>query len=385
MATISLVPKFEKKNKDGESIIRIRISVSGKPAFRSTGQKTTKGNWDKKEHLLKTSAPNADVVNAILRKKKREAEEELLQLELRDGKVDINKIRSKAVRRASPDFHVYSKDLVEDLKKKFVAGSIKGYNTTLRKIKKFSPELLISDINPLWLRKFETSLLEDDLSTNTVTAHWKRLKRIVNSAMKDGVDMEYPFRKYDNPKYRNPIRVYLTPGEITKWEKALLKPLSENMLRVGNYFLLGCHSGLRISDWLRFNPAFISGERLILYAKKNGEIVSMKMHDRLKEVINRIKDSPLTLDHVTVNYMIDAIKTIAKIDKHITAHTARHTFGTQCAERGIPISACAEFMGISERTCKVYYRITGTLLDKEIDKFNEPEIPQIPPEKPGVE
>ena len=56
--------------------------------------------------------------------------------------------------------------------------------------------------------------------------------------------------------------------------------------------------------------------------------------------------------------------------KKLTTHVARHSFAVRCAELGISIETTAEFMGITVRSCHIYYRITNKKIDNEVDKCN---------------
>lgn len=181
-----------------------------------------------------------------------------------------------------------------------------------------------------------------------------------------------PFLKFQNPKYIQTDRTYLEKEEVDAWEKALKQPLNEDMLVSGYYFLLGCYTGLRISDWRRFNPEFIKGDRLILRAKKNGKLVSLQMHDKLREIVSILLDLPRCPVEQVVNRNLKAIASedLANIQKTVTAHVARHTFAVRCAELGISPEVTAELMGVSKKTVMVYYKITDRRIDQEFAKFN---------------
>jgi integrase len=133
------------------------------------------------------------------------------------------------------------------------------------------------------------------------------------------------------------------------------------------YFLLGCYTGLRISDWIRFNPEEHLRDDLLTL--RNGEHVAMPVSMPLARNLKRMADCPLTIEEPTIN---EKLKVIAKdpqvkIRKSISTHVGRHTFAiTLCAEMGVSLETCAELMGITVATCaENYYKVTGKKIREE--------------------
>ena len=62
---------------------------------------------------------------------------------------------------------------------------------------------------------------------------------------------------------------------------------------------------------------------------------------------------------------------MAGIDKEISTHTARHSFGCLCASLGLPESTTAKLMGINAQTVKVYYHLTGSDLSEQAKALKE--------------
>lgn len=59
-----------------------------------------------------------------------------------------------------------------------------------------------------------------------------------------------------------------------------------------------------------------------------------------------------------MNEYLDEIATLCNIDKHITFHTARHTFATTITlSQGVPIESVSKMLGHkSIRTTQIYAR-----------------------------
>jgi len=180
-----------------------------------------------------------------------------------------------------------------------------------------------------------------------------------------------PFQSFSMPKYRDPEKVYLTRDQVDKIEKYVLdKKCPTSYRTAGGWFLISCYTGLRLGDQIAFNKSKIRDGRLIIYTSKTGQVVSMKMNDKLKELFTLIGYKPMPFSQQHYNYLLKALAVICEIGEHISPHTGRHTFGTLCASAGISQEVTAKLMGHqSLRTTGIYYQITGTRIDSEIDKI----------------
>lgn len=351
----------DRENKNGLRLVKIVVTVGGVRTYITTGIKVKETEFKDGEVINHASAKS---YNSTIRKKFVETEEKILA-QLREGELNIKTFQKQK------DYQViiYFEKLIKELETKYRAGTIRIYYVQLRKLKAFDPQATFNSINAGWLRRYEDHL-RTTLSNNSVHGCFKVLKKVFNSAIADGITKNYPFAKYDNPKYREPDRLYLTEKEIQAFEKALNKPLDDTVRLCGKYFLLGCYSGLRVSDWLRFNKSFIQGDRLILRAKKNGELVSMKMHTKLKALVKELLTLPKPPTEQKINQYIKIVAGHAKIKKNIHTHSARHSYAVRCAELGISIESTAELMGITIAVCGVYYKVTANKLDKETAKWH---------------
>jgi len=110
-------------------------------------------------------------------------------------------------------------------------------------------------------------------------------------------------------------------------------------------------------------------DNLILRVKKNGKLVVMSIHSKLRKVLERLKDvGPVEAEPHTNKFLKD-VATMAEIDKHITCHVSRHTFGTRYAELGISIETTAELLGITVKVCQVYYKVTRKKIGLEMKNW----------------
>jgi integrase len=142
--------------------------------------------------------------------------------------------------------------------------------------------------------------------------------------------------------------------------------------------LFGCHTGLRVSDWLQFDlNKNVTKTRLILNeTEKNEALISMPLTHRLREIVDLLKNEPKPKSRNTFNRVQQVLRKCG-IDKKITSHCGRKTFAvTMCAERGISVETCAELMGITIQVCRTnYYEVTQKKIDREVlEAWTHPSI-----------
>jgi site-specific recombinase XerD len=370
-------PVVLKINPDRDKKYAIKICVYDRATqarvYKDTEYRVLFKDWDPKNRYVRRSASDHSTINVKVLGEIQELEKEI-QLRI-DKQQPINIHTLLHGERSNDNLFEYMRDLIDHFKvkaKPYAADTIRNYDNELLRLKKYFKVLYFSDIDTLWLRKYERLLNEEGLSNNSIHKAWKILKKVFNSAIMDGIIKHYPFQKYDNPKYEQPDTTHLTQEEVDAWEEALKKPLKEYHLVVGYYLLLGCYSGLRFSDWQRFSPSFVQGDRLILRAKKNGELVSLQMHSRLKRVVDMLLKLPPIMSEGKTNYYLKAVARVAGIMKNVSTHIGRHSFAVRCAELGISIETTSELMGITIKTCAIYYKITDRKVDEEFGKWDKP-------------
>jgi site-specific recombinase XerD len=74
------------------------------------------------------------------------------------------------------------------------------------------------------------------------------------------------------------------------------------------------------------------------------------------------------------NRYLKGITGEAKINKTITMHCARHTFGTCTMDLGISLEVISEIMGHTDtKTTRIYAKIREGLKNSEMEKWNKKE------------
>jgi integrase len=171
--------------------------------------------------------------------------------------------------------------------------------------------------------------------------------------------------------YEDPQRERLTMEEImVLYNKELIPRLAE----VRDIYLFCCFTGYAYMDVLTLTPANIvtgiDGEK---WLAKNRTKTDTPEHIPLlpvaAEIIDRYKDNlyckhygrllPVNSNQ-RYNAYLQEIANICDIKKHLTTHTARHTFATTVTlENDVPIETVSQLLGHkSIRTTQIYAKIT---------------------------
>lgn len=370
--TVKLLLKKNKKNKAGQYPIYLRITINRQTSFISTGRFIAPKMWDEKAEQVREAHPLAGEINTDILNRKKEAMQGLIHAGVKGKSVSAATIKKEAKGADRANFFAFADQHIKSVKNKRGESTIVKYEQHLRKLQAYhgSRQLTFEEITHEYLSDLE-AWLHDNIkgwkgdSSNTVGSILKTIRVLFNAARKKGVTTAYPFGAYEMPDYTEGEKDYLSLAELDLWE-AYQPP---KVLRQAHiWFLFGCYTGLRVSDWHQFKMEHVRGDEIRLRAMKNGELVAIPIHARLQRVLSKLV--PLTDG---VNKLNDKLKTIAKnigIDKHLSSHCGRKTFAvTMCIERGIRSEMAAEMMGITLAVFVASYsKVTAQMIKAEAAK-----------------
>ena len=346
--TIRPVVLQHKANTKGIVSIRIAVTVNAKVTYQATEHRIHKLQWDEKARAV-INHENAALINISLRRKVADMERELIGMNMEGTPLTPKAIKGQQI--GDRTFASFAEEIREDAKE-------------INRLKTFAGnDLMLSDIDVAFLRKYEAHEKRRGMANNTINTEFRYLRRILNQAQREKLIKENPFDNFQMVRYTQTERIYLTAEELEEVKKAAKK--TTGGVRVTAYhFLLGCYSGIRHSDWCRFNyDTMVDGEFLKLRPHKtrgsSGKWVVLPIGNSLKEIIEEIKDMPRPASNQKCNVMLKAIGSLANLNKELTTHVARHSFGYMCASNKIPKSVTAELMGVSTQTVEVYYHLSG--------------------------
>lgn len=351
---LNLTPtiNLQRPNLKGFCPVRIRSTVKRKVTFYPTGINVLPEQWENKEVI---KHPNKILLNRAIRDKIIEIENTYEQT------TPVKKIH---------DFYAHCETKIAQQKSRDSHGTWKHKKSYLNKVRKFKPHLQFAHITPSFMLDFENYCRAQGNKPTTVWSSIKFLKTMVNAARNDGVVTGNPMRGYKAEPYVNPVREYLTDNEIESIEKFSSQTTNPTLKKVADWFLFGCYSSLRYADIKNFDKKKVVDGRIILRTEKFKTDVSIKVHPKLSNVLDRI--CPNVFANQKMNDYLKIIAVKCDIDKVLTFHCSRHTFAVYWLNHGGDMDTLSKILGhTTTRVTQIYGRITNLRIDAAIDKvFN---------------
>jgi len=339
----------------GKKAVSIRTSIGQQRRHKNTKVRVLPSDWDDINMRVRSSHPQANHLNTVIKKIILEHE-----LSLINGTVQID----------DGTFHSYGMQLLSAWSNDLEDSSVTNYTIDFNKIHTYRPTLKMSCMNRQFLIDYKKHLQDKGDAPNTIWRGFRFIRKFMLAAIADGRMKDYPIKGWkDMPKYKNPKTFYLTQDQVDKVEAYSIDDAKPSHLAfIAKWFVLSCYTGLRFGDMYAFNAdEHIRGNRLTLYTDKTGEIVSLKITDKLRELFDRVEWKRLHIQNQPANRELKKIQSFLKIRINMTCHVARHTFGVRCADAGIPIETTARLMGHTDiKTTAIYYKITDKRMDEDV-------------------
>jgi site-specific recombinase XerD len=382
-SSIKLLLKKNKKNKLGLLPIYLRVTINRRTVFASTGHYIQKKDWDEKTQTVRPTHPMQEQINLDITIRKKEALESIIHAGIKKQSVSAATVKETTeLGDKKTDIFNFKDRLIKELSSKRSEGTFENWHKHLRKLKAFnrSPSLSFQQITPAYLNDFERYLRSEGVNHregrdtgNYVFAIMNSIRSLFNYAKGKELITVYPFgdNKYEMPEQTIGDKAHLSISELDRWEQYVKEVEDPMKKQAALYFLLGCYTGLRISDWYLFDiKKRVHKDYISVRATKNGQWINTPIYNRLGSVISMIKQTPLTHPEPVINRTFKAIAKDLKIDKSISSHCARKTFAvTICLERGVSSETAAELMGITLAVfVKSYSRITPAKIRLETSR-----------------
>ena len=282
-----------------------------------------------------------------------------------------------AIRKDQPvnvTFPVFARIYVQESDRK--RSTKENLMTTITVLQEFRPGIDFKDITYTFLRDFEVHLKEKGNSVNTVAKHMRQLRTLVNEAINQGYipSDAYPFRKY-KIKQEKGRKEFLTPDELKRLENL---DVDKKLRHVLDAFLFCCYTGLRYSDFCQLTPENIirvNGKRWLYFKSVKTDVeIRLPLHllfeGKALAVLERydiVTDFAKIGPNSEANKYLAQLATLARIRKHITYHTARHTCATLLVHQGVPITTVQKLLGhTSVRTTEVYSEVLSNTIIRDL-------------------
>lgn len=396
MASVKIVLR-KKKNKDGTYPLAIRITKDRKSSFIHLGQHLKESEWDSINQRVKKSHPNSQRLNNYLLNKLAEANDKLLELETTKNESSSRIIRQGLKPLTSSTFFGQAAIYIDNLKKSGKYNSVVADQPRINRFKEFlkGADISFQEINVPLLNRFRAFLKGSrHISERTVINHLMVIRTVFNQAIKGNIidTKYYPFGKEKvQIKFPNSIKIGLTPDEVKLVEDLKIEPGSylnhcRNIWLFAFYF-----AGMRVSDVLRLKWTDFQDDRLHYRMGKNEKSGSLKIPEKALSILGQYKKQKNNKNGLVfpelqniedlndafevqrkISYAVKRldkhlgkVAKLAGIDKKMTMHIARHTFGNISGDK-ISIQMLQKLYRHSSVTTTIGYQ--ANFIHKDADE-----------------
>ena len=368
-------------NKKGMALVQVEAYLNRKKMYFSTKIYLKPEQWDAKRKMVKNH-PNANVLNRMLYENIAAIEQTELGLWQQGKSISLDLLKNSIDKPLSNgrSFLTFFKEEIANSSLK--ESTRQNHLSTLELLQEFKKEVLFTDLTFEFVSSFDNYLQSKGYHLNTIAKHMKHLKRYINVAInKEYMDIQkYAFRKYKIKSIEG-SHTHLAPEELHKFENLQLTGRYTRLQKTKDAFLFCCYAGLRYSDFTNLTSANIvefHQETWIIYKSvKTGMEVRLPLYLLFEgkgiQILQRYKDDLNSFfklkDNSNINKELNILAGLAKIDKRVSFHTARHTNATLLLYNGANITTVQKLLGHkSVKTTQVYANIMDITLVRDLEK-----------------
>jgi len=397
-SSIKLIVRKDQLTAEGKARIEFIIYFNGKQYRISSGKNIEPKYWNSELCCVDKKSPDALEINKQLTEKTANYDKFVKTKEVLNEKITLNDLKSILKGQSFEKGMTIQKKKYPTISESFDSyianselkhGTVTNYKMTKNIVndfcrKKYSETMTINNIDFNFLEKFKKYLRverEKPNNKNTIAKRLKILKTIILYAENQELIEKNPFKGY-KIEHGKPREVALSNNEYNKMRKVQLPTNASNSMRLTkNIFVFCCETGLRYSDALdlRWKHIDENMKSILKTQIKTEREVFVPISNQAKAILvmyrNRNNDSNdyvfPRIDNQVMNRNLKEIAKIADIDKNLTTHVARHTFGSRLGASGIvsAFSIC-ELMGHSDIGMTMrYVNSSKNDLSKSMNKF----------------
>ena len=376
-------------DKNGMTLIYLRITVNGKRSEISLQRKVRPERWDSKKGRVRGTVPSTQELNRFLDG----IVSRVYQIQgefISDGipytsDMILNAFQGKGNGHNTllSIYAGHNEELSELVGREFSSGAYQRHLRTAKHLKAFIKkeygyeDINVKKIDLKFINRFEHFLKTSlkNCGQNTVTKYVTNLKKIMRICYANDWISKDPFYHW-KAKWKKVERDILNERELkTIMEKELP---SKRLDQVRDIFVFCCFTGLSYIDVQKLSGNHIvlamDGKKWIKIKRTKTDtrssvpllLVAEKLLDKYKahgHLNNTDKLLPV-ISNEKLNVYLKEIAGLCNIEKRLTFHLSRHTFATTVTlANGVPIESVSKMLGHqSLKTTQIYAKV----LDKKL-------------------
>jgi site-specific recombinase XerD len=386
-----------KTKKSGKCPVMGRISVDGKNTAFGTGLDIFPTDWNAKSGIVTGKSKDCISINKQIENFKTEISTHYKTMLESKGFVTAEMLKNAlrgigtSQNTVMQEFSLFLEDKKKSIGIRIREQSYRLYENGYQCFKMFLKDKLgVADIP---FGKLDISLIEDyayymkidkKMTAWSVITFLKPLRSTVKRALNKGLIRQNPFLDYVQEKASYKIK-WLSNSEIERLINVEIKRPSANFIR--DMFLFSVFTGISFIDLKNLKDSNIKqqddGNKWIVFNRqKTGTASYIPLLDIPQKILEKYlnskfagKDGKVFKIGTLANFNVH-LKVIAKaaeIDKALSFHVGRHSFGTSiCLTNGVPIESVSKMMGHkSIKTTQIYAKITRTKLNEDMTNLEK--------------
>lgn len=244
-------------------------------------------------------------------------------------------------------------------------------------------------INKKMMQEFAEYITDHHRGTGISSVH-RRFKKVILAGVEDGLFSENPCKGIVLENNEDMlVKDVLSAEEL---QKLFSTPYTWKYPDIRRAFALTCFSGIRFCDIQELSYGDIDYENKTIsfrqrktegHSRRSGVVIPLTdtllaiVGNKPEEATNdtRIFSLPKNNSGDNCNHFLKQWTKAAGIDKHITWHCGRHSFGTQLLNNGANVKVVADLLGHSSlKYVEIYVRAVDKLKKEALDSLPKIEI-----------
>ena len=356
MRKIKFSLKTEKVDNGMLSVLIICTQFNKSISF-DTNVRIFPDEWDC-ENACVTGNPNAIELNRLIRKTVYQLEEYEL-----DYKGDFTLAKLNELWECKESMHDFYTLMAHQIEHRDIKESTRStHKNTLRHLKIYQAECSVADLTEDYMKGFSIYMKGIKLNDSTIRSNMRTLRCYYNIACKlfgdkvpNGSFEFYHEKMSDRMIYKMKA---LSDEDIRNIENHIANPLTpEKEVNRLEKFLFMSYTGVRISDFTSFTQENFTTENGITwlnYTSIKTETpvkipISVIFDGRAEQLLikhrNDMKEFFMIKDKPHFNINVNKYCHNAGVNKHVTAHVARHTCASRLVNKDVPITTIQKIIG----------------------------------------
>ena len=380
--TLSFIARKARALRNGEYPIFVRITVSGQISEMNLGRSVAPENWDQKRAMSKGRSRRDLELNKYIEVVKARFLE-IHNMLVREGKMVKPKMLCDVFRETNGKRkeELDRGDIVKATYQRWTR--CVDYLAEFLKLTQNVEDIPIGDVTSGTIDDFEHFLrMRKGCANNAAVRYVRCVKNVMQYALAHKWISHDPFigKKYQRTHSE---RQHLNEAELKAVMELDLKDLPRLEV-VRDTFVFCCFTGLAFCDIKSLKRSDITtdaeGNAWIRKAReKTGEMSIIPMLAVPRKIAEKYAGHPTVIQKDVVlpvitnqkmNAYLKEIADLARIDKHLTTHLARHTFASLSLSNHVPIESISKMLGHADiRTTQIYAKTQDKTIYEDMESM----------------